>query len=264
MARLVLEKVESACLHETDRVMSLEEFNSTYSHFDSVNLSASDLQVILFSLSKQNRIVLHQEDDLEIVKFAKGDEIPIVSSTDVGIVRIKETTRKLKQQISQLQSRVDEIMKQVRSDVKLNPERAKRGLMMRKLVDGVLDKRQRAHLMTLEVLMKLQQAETDAQLVSTYQTATSTIRSYVQEKGLTKDKVDETMDELSQVLADQQEIEDAFTSHQPDLADEDLEKELEDLMQQDQLAHLVSPPTNEPIVEKDVEELTRSMQQLEA
>ena len=70
-------------------------------------------------------------------------------------------------------------------------------------------------------------------MLSAYEVGTDTLKSVIKESGLTPESVEDTMDKLSDVLADQKEIEDALhigSEQVVNISDDDVEEELEKLV----------------------------------
>jgi hypothetical protein len=119
----------------------------------------------------------------------------------------------------------------------VNSQEKKRALMclkQRKYIQDVMEKRLEAQQQLQMILLKIQQAESDGDILKAYQYGTTTLADMMTKYGLTVDQVDKTMLHLEQVLADQHEVDMAITSGMSSLVETDddkmIEQELEALM----------------------------------
>ncbi|KAJ3286685.1 Charged multivesicular body protein 7 [Rhizoclosmatium sp. JEL0117] len=162
-----------------------------------------------------------------------------ITESDLGVLEIKKTVNLLSRQIEDLEQKAEQLKAEAMKHLNANSKvRAKACLKQKAVVNGVLEKRV-ASLHTLDgILGKIQQAETDSEILKAYETGSSTLKSIIANSGVTTDRIDTVMDSLHDALADQTEIDEAFAYHnqklQENVADDDeLEKELDALVESD-------------------------------
>lgn len=87
------------------------------------------------------------------------------------------------------------------------------------------------------VMLKIEAAESDAAILQAYQSATTSLKSLLAHPSMQRDNVENTMEALQDVLADQKEIEDVVTEggrtiSGTDLVEDEIQAEL-DAMQKE-------------------------------
>jgi charged multivesicular body protein 7 len=128
-------------------------------------------------------------------------------------------------------SRQAKIAKYLRSNQK---DLALSHLRSKKALEDVLSKRTLAYENVHSVLLKIESAESDVAILSAYSSATATLKSLLSHPSLQRDNVENTMEALQDVLADQKEIEDVITEGGKqaaglDDAEEEIQAELKEL-----------------------------------
>ena len=122
------------------------------------------------------------------------------------------------------QTRITSYVRNNQKELALSHLRSKKALL------DLLSKRTLAQENLSAVLIKIEAAETDISILSAYQSATITLKSLLAHPNLQRDNVENTLDSLQDVLADQKEIEDAMLERGQhvglDLAEEDIQEEL--------------------------------------
>ncbi|KAJ3029964.1 UNVERIFIED_CONTAM: hypothetical protein HDU68_010541 [Siphonaria sp. JEL0065] len=151
-----------------------------------------------------------------IVKFlvSPSNGSKKISETDKGILHILMTIDSIQDQITQLDFKIDQLKSNAKKALSANQKQvALSYLRQKKDISSVLDKRV-ASLQTLEtILSKIQQAETDQEILAAYSAGTSTLKTLIASSGVTAERVENVMTELEDTLADAAEIEDAIAFH---------------------------------------------------
>ncbi|KAJ3400115.1 hypothetical protein HDU80_007260 [Chytriomyces hyalinus] len=201
-------------------------------------LTALDQRILARYLETSGKAVVEYgsaKEPLAIKFLSSPSSNAIITDTDRGILNIKKTAQSLQSQILNLEAKVAELKSNASSALKSNARsRALTFLKQKTSVSSVLEKRI-ASLHTLEtILSKIQQAETDAEIVQAYKLGAETLQSVLKMHNLTPDSVQQTLDTLSDAFADQEEIDAVLTAHHAanalDVDDEEIERELEDLV----------------------------------
>ncbi|CAJ0748803.1 5813_t:CDS:2 [Entrophospora sp. SA101] len=241
-------------------------------------LTDTDIKVLITYLEYDRKVIvtknlsnesLHKHDsnpDDLVIKFClkkNNNKLKLeITELDCNIITIKETSRKLLEQIQDIETRIKELKTAASKYISLKQKAlAMRDLRKKLLLDKILVKRINS-LETVEtILLKIQEAVSDAEIIEGYKAGADALQNTLAISGLSIDKVDETMDHLQEVLADQKEIDDAMKSGQDSIldaalnndVDDELEKELEDLLAAEEERRALKEEVKQPIKVKDQE-----------
>lgn len=244
-------------------------FSSVHSNS---NLSTPDLAVLLKHLERDRKILVADRDIIKFIlpgsietdrdgqKYSRTGPAPI-NEIDRGVLSVRQTIQQLNQQIqtigTQIEQRTQEAKKYVQNS---QPEIASTHLKSRKLLKQVLSQRI-GILETLNgVYLKIEQASTDIEIMSAYETSTNTLKTLLATPSLKIERVEETMENLQQVLADQKDIDDAIEvgSKTTDAIDDlEIQAELATLVESDRPTEI--EPTRPTMT---IEELQSHLDQL--
>ncbi|CAO3597589.1 unnamed protein product [Absidia cylindrospora] len=133
-----------------------------------------------------------------------------VTEQDKAMISIKTTSDALHHQIHHLQQQVERLTASAQEyhNKKQKPQTLY-ALRRKKHIMEVLDKRLRS-LDTIEtILLKMESAQDDMQIIQAFDTGASALRS-VLSNGLSVQSVEETMDKIQQVYDDQKDTEQAM------------------------------------------------------
>ncbi|KAJ3300039.1 Charged multivesicular body protein 7 [Borealophlyctis nickersoniae] len=203
--------------------------------------SERDMEITLRYLVRRLDLAFTSHGDLVVAKIKAPKEPSAmqltVSESDCGIVLIKSTLKRLHAQIDQLEAKITDLTKQAQERVRNgNKERALYFIRQKKSVTEILKKRLGSAETIEAIVSKIQSAETDAEVLSAYNVGADTLKSVLNQSGLTVEAVENTMDKLQDTLADQAEIDDAMTAGQSMVTgsdaidDAELENELDALL----------------------------------
>ncbi|CAJ0649140.1 22484_t:CDS:2 [Entrophospora sp. SA101] len=224
-----------------------------------------DLKVIVTkSLSNGSPHKYDSNPDDLVIKFClKKYKLKLeITELDCNIITIKETSRKLHEQIQDIETRIKELKTAASKYISLKQKTLAMKYLRKKLkLDKILVKRINSLEAVETILLKIQEAVSDAEIIEGYKAGADALQNTLVISGLTIDKVDETMDHLQEVLADQKEIEDAMKSGQDSIlvaalnndVDDELEKELENLLAAEEERKVVKEEVKQPIKEKNQE-----------
>ncbi|KAF9578478.1 hypothetical protein BGW38_005697 [Lunasporangiospora selenospora] len=194
-----------------------------------IALTDRDLEILIRYMQYEMKVLVAEGLDIDksrggvddhemIIKFATKDAIRTrsiqeITSTDKGIVELKETCRRLEKQISEIESWISETNEKIKAFLRMSQRsQAAFALRRRKNLEEVMKKRLGSLDTISSILFKIQSSETDAGILQAYQLGARTLAGVMDtrdengEKVLSPEKVGSTMDRLSEVLADQQEI----------------------------------------------------------
>ncbi|KAF9904900.1 hypothetical protein EC991_002263 [Linnemannia zychae] len=208
--------------------------------------------------SKQTNEV--QDHEL-VIKFANKETIrektkQEITTADRGIIELRETLKRLDNQVQDIEERIVELTEKARACLQKNQRsQAKFTLRQRKHLDDVLSKRLKSIDTISSIFFRIQSSETDAELLQSYKLGANTLASVMATKDdngqeiMSKENVEMTMDRISDVLADQQEVDQAMsdgaslvmeTIHPGDDDDDAIMAELEAMVQAESSSALLT------------------------
>ncbi|KAH9811994.1 Snf7-domain-containing protein [Melampsora americana] len=250
-ADLVLQryKSSSANFSQLDRLFTLDQFKLQFTRnlfFESKKesiFSSSDTTILLRYLHRDRRVLVF---DGQIVKFVAPEHLtptgyatitpPSLTETDTGIISVRETLNQLTQQISSIESRIQlqtDQAKQYLSNSR--KELASSSLRIRKSLNELLTRRL-ATLDTLQsVYMKIEQASSDVEIISAYETSSSTLKSLLSNPKLKIENVERTMEELQSLVADESELNEMMNEANLSINEDEIQSELEKLVKDENL-----------------------------
>eukprot|EP00835_Amoeboradix_gromovi_P001518 NODE_70_length_23697_cov_0.294771.p7 type:complete len:395 gc:universal NODE_70_length_23697_cov_0.294771:11592-12776(+) len=154
--------------------------------------------------------------DKNAVKYSKD---PIVAS-DHQILNVKNTLSTLQNRSVSLESDIQSLQSNIIAN-KLNKQKALSLLKKRKQYQSLLQQRQTTIQTLDDMLMKIDECETDKQIMDAYQHGSSVIKTTMKEYGLTVDKVHDTIAMVNEVLQDAENI------NIPNFTSDEIENEVE-------------------------------------
>ncbi|KAI8608410.1 Snf7-domain-containing protein [Chytriomyces sp. MP71] len=165
-------------------------------------------------VNSKKAVVEHCEDgSIKIIKFLVSPSIKAeLTEADRGILKIVTTSRTVAAQVTDLESKISQLKARASEALKSNHRsRALLYLKQKASVSSLLEKRISSQYTLDTILSKIQQAESDSEILQAYQVGTDTLQQVMAATGLTVDRVDAVLDTLQDVLADHEEVEDALS-----------------------------------------------------
>ncbi|KAL6077061.1 Charged multivesicular body protein 7 [Balamuthia mandrillaris] len=226
-----------------DHVVPLKELVHRQQKED-LPLSQENVLLLCAYLQHTNRLSLFVLPNGEkAVKFAsqkqKHSQAVSITQADKGIVQLKLAMAAIEQQEASLSKEIEGCVKQALQLNKnatphnLGKSKALAQLRRKKRLQSLLEKRMGTYETLRQMLETIQQVQTDKEILEQYKEGVATIKAIREKEGLTAEAVDDVMEDLAEVFADQREVDEAFTqgNDQLTLVDEDeLEKELAELL----------------------------------
>ncbi|KAJ3203022.1 Charged multivesicular body protein 7 [Entophlyctis luteolus] len=237
LAVRVCNRVRREAVYSTDYLRDVARLSAEE------NLTRVDTLVMLrcLEVTRKASVLYDSHGNPQFVKFLQRTTDATsnkITKADIGILRIVRTRAAIEKQIGALESRVSELSKSALAAVGEGQKtRALAHLRQKREVAAILDKRT-GTLHTLEVILsKIQQAETDVEVLAAYDAGTKTLENILALPGMTLEAVSNTMESLEDALGQQDEIENALMQGNESIAEngdpkfsEELEKQLEDLV----------------------------------
>ena len=227
----------------------LDEMNGTLIHLqraESISLlirnnTINDRSCKLFivndfkqSLSQYTQHVDFLFDYLQSIAVihVQGNTVKVSSDpiliSDHQILSVKNTLNTLLQHSSQLESDIAMFQAQIIAN-KANKSKALFFLKRKKQTMHILEQRQTTINTLQDMLMKIDQCETDKQIIDAYQDGSLVIKNILKEYGLSVDKVQDTMEMVQQTLADADEVQQVMPNVE---IDEDIELEFKEMLKE--------------------------------
>ncbi|KFH66441.1 hypothetical protein MVEG_06966 [Podila verticillata NRRL 6337] len=197
-------------------------------------LTDRDLEILLRYMQFELKVLVvggldatKQSNELQdhemVIKFATKDAIRDksrlnITAVDRGIIELRETCKRLDNQVQDIEERIAELTDKARTCVKKGQRsQAAFALRQKKVLEEVLNKRLKSLETVNSILFRIQSSETDAEILQSYKLGSNTLASVMATKGpdgkqlLTQHNVESTMDHLADVFADQQEVDQAMS-----------------------------------------------------
>ncbi|CAI2170211.1 10918_t:CDS:2 [Funneliformis geosporum] len=268
-AEHVLQHHEKNAIHGiTDNLYTLTSFKAEYASLavPNVVLSDTDLTMLVYYLEFDQRMLIteawhgtssEEKEDEIIIKIRSKKEKYLskleFTKSDRGIICIKETSKKLRKQVEDVENKMADLNKKITGYlIRKQKVQAKYSLRQKKNLEHILSKRMGSLDAIEGVLLKIQGAASDTEIIDMYGLGADALKGVLASEGITTESVDATMDKLQDALADQKEIDDAMKVNQTLIEasleiDEELEKELEALLEEEE--SIKSTPTKQPVLQ---------------
>ncbi|RKP08869.1 Snf7-domain-containing protein [Thamnocephalis sphaerospora] len=227
----------------TDRLYTWDEFRSRLRQGWLAEMMASDedWRLLLAQLEEDGLVVVERDTSgrqwrPKVIKFATAQDIgqpDAITDTDRGLLGVRGALARVTLQMAELEAQIDAQVRlatdRLTQEAKthLAAQRKPRALgclSQRRQINALLQKRLGSHDQLETILLRIQQAESDAEVHRAYDQGAHALQSVMREHGLTVDQVDETMMRLEETLADQHEVEEALATSLPNagaIVDED-------------------------------------------
>ncbi|XP_054261197.1 charged multivesicular body protein 7 isoform X2 [Macrosteles quadrilineatus] len=190
-----------------------------------------------------------------LIKLARDSErVSLINETDIGMFRLQHNERTLKQMLEQLETERQAADLEARNYLKKGMRQsAKTCLRKRKELEKCIEKRASALENVQVLLTRVKEAESDGKILESYKMGLEALKATFKSAGLSEDSVGDTMDQVREVLEVHEEVQNALSGPVASSLDEDLEKELAELLLEDKkvlpspsLPDLPEPPTHSP------------------
>ncbi|KAG0371399.1 hypothetical protein BGZ54_000026 [Gamsiella multidivaricata] len=250
-ARILKIQQESTSYHASDNLMTFADFRQKFSRTallpirgkltsdattgagSVIILTDRDLEIVMRYMQYELKVLVtgkldankqgnEVQDHEMVVKFANKDVIrdkskQEVTTPDRGIIELRQTCKRLDNQVQDIEERISQLTEKARACVKKNQKsQATFALRQRKNLEDVLNKRLTSLDTLSSILFRIQSSETDAEVLQSYKLGASTLASVMATKDengqqmLSRDNVESAMDRLADVFADQQEVDQAM------------------------------------------------------
>jgi charged multivesicular body protein 7 len=219
--------------------------------------SERDVEIVLKHLVRDCGGVVVAEGGVVKLAPSEAEAVGRLKEEDKGVVAVQTTLGRVEVQVAELERRMAERKERARAALRAGQRgQAASCLQGRRALEALLARRLATQETLAAVLVKIEQAQTDVEIMRTYQTANAVLASVLARDELAPAHIDRTLGQLEQSLASQQEIDDAIRSvGTPAIDDAQIAAELQSLLD-DKLDHdlaarldnlrLPSPPDATP------------------
>ncbi|KAG8856046.1 hypothetical protein FRB96_006613 [Tulasnella sp. 330] len=214
---LVEEAGDAAIAHQahkptavTEALYDVELFKSEFEEIvlPGETLSDLDIHVLLKYLERDRRVIVIKKG---IIKFVAFDEVEEISEVDRGILEMKATLRRLDNQIDEIERQITERTAKIKDLLYQGSKTlAMSYLRSKKQLEELLVKRLGSQETLQTVLLRIESAVTDVEIMKAYDTSAKTLKKVLQHPLLQVSSIEDTMEQMSDALADHREIEDAI------------------------------------------------------
>ncbi|WFC96407.1 hypothetical protein MBRA1_003064 [Malassezia brasiliensis] len=215
-----------------DSVLSRTELHAQFASLHDAHgrphLTPADYVVLERYLERDDGMLV---TDGDLVKIVARGAPRSVNEADRGVFAVRNMHRKLTAQVDELEARIKQaharIVQALRT--KQPEERAKAYLRTKKQLEEMLTKRVGALETVHSLLLQMEQAVGDAEIVRNYETSAATLRTILADPALQPARVDATMDALAESVEQGNEVHAALTSQAAPVDDDEIARELEQL-----------------------------------
>ncbi|KAI0064539.1 hypothetical protein BV25DRAFT_1881811 [Artomyces pyxidatus] len=257
-AEHVLAKQRSQAASLADTLYNFDAFRTEFadSALPDVVLSDVDLRVLVKYLERDKRVIVSEK---EVIKFVESNlsEPSEITAVDHGVLELKTAVAGLQSQVDNITSKIESCtekasaaLRQKHKDLALSYVRSRKQLqdLLRQRL-GSLENLQ-------STLMSVEAAANDIQIMSTYKSSTTTLRTLLAHPSLQRETVEQTLDALASASADAREVDDAIRVG-GELAIADAGLEMGDDELEAELAALVAEGEAEQREKQDAERVRR-------
>ncbi|QRV85940.1 vacuolar-sorting protein SNF7 [Ceratobasidium sp. AG-Ba] len=236
-----------------------QQFGKVVISHSGASLSETDVRVLVRHLERDRSCVV-VDGQADIIKFVEEgqSEHEAISNIDKGILEMSNTVNKLQEQVDEIHRRIEERAEKINAMLrKKQNDLALSLLRSRKQLESLLKLRLGALETVQTALMKVETAAGDVAIMKAYETSTATLKGLLADPRLRRERVDQTMDNMAEALADHKEIEDAIAldgALSDPAEDEDLAKELQALVEESERENKEAQVTKEAELERAREE----------
>ena len=192
--------------------------------------SERDASLVLRHLTRDRSAAVVSDG---LVKLGRDENTPLTQITeeDRSVVAVTETLRRLDLQIAALEAQISARTEQAKAALRAGAKtRAASHVRSRRALDEVLAKRVDVRDNLAAVVLKIEQAQSDAEVVRAYEASASVLESVLSRDELQMERVDKTMERLQDGLAAQKEVDDVLRAGVDDgVDDEEVLEELREL-----------------------------------
>lgn len=195
--------------------------------------SPRDTQLVLTHLSRDVGGVLRSQAGIIKLAPSPHDSASPITEEDKSVLTVTSTLRRLEAQISSLETQITHRNEQIKLALRSNSKsQAASYLRSRKALEELLSRRMAARENLTSVVLKIEQALGDAEVMQSYSQASEALRSVLSRPELKIEHVEEVREGLEEGLARQGEVDEAIRGEGlgEGVEEEEVQEELEALL----------------------------------
>jgi len=172
----------------------------------SIYCSNLDLRVLIKYMERDRGVAV---TDGKVVKLEhiEDEKMNAITEEERGIVNVKDTYARLESQVEEIEKRIKERQAKVETALREKKrEQALSYLRSRKMLDELLEKRTRSMETLHGVLIKIEQAANDVEIVKAYEMSTTSLKALLSNAKLQPEHIEASMDQMQETLADADEV----------------------------------------------------------
>ncbi|KAJ1373998.1 hypothetical protein KIN20_036580 [Parelaphostrongylus tenuis] len=234
---------------EIDGTGSIVAYSTFYDCAADIVHTKENFDIVLAHLSDRGDVTMGQGHNGEqILKFRDSEEPVRFTETDASVHDIRRAMSKIEKDITFLERKVEKLDSDCRAALRNKDKiRAANLLRQKKHLQKDISDKDSQYQRLLTMLQQLSATKHNKEILDAYKAGTTAFKANLARHGMTAEKIDEMMDEVSNSIEEYREIEDAighaFVPKQHD--DDELEKELEDLISKQKEIPSPSQDTND-------------------
>lgn len=229
-----------------ESVISRAELEAQLANLVPSGLTATDTSVLLTHLERDRRALLIEGDVVKLL-YHRTDTRGI-GEQERGIHATKQAHAQLSRQVEELHTRIDRAQAQAAEAVKRRAPRAVAAsyVRTRHQLEEMLTKRVGALDTIRALLLQMEQATGDADIMRAYEVSEQTLRAILADPALQLEHVDAVVDGMAETLAAREDVQAAMQAAAPADDDDDLADELAALQLEASAEAPAEAPTEAP------------------
>ncbi|KJH49746.1 SNF7 family protein [Dictyocaulus viviparus] len=234
---------------EVDGTGSIVEYSTFYDSAKDIVRTKENFDIVLAHLSDRGDVTIGQgRNGEQILKFRDSEEPVRFTEADASVHDIRRAMTKIEKDITVLERKAEKC--EFYFKVVLDKTKAANLLRQKKHVQKDISDKDSQYQRLLTMLQQLAATKHNKEILDAYKAGTAAFRANLSRQGMTVEKIDEMMDDVANSIDEYREIEEAighaFVPKQND--DEDLEKELDELISKQKDSPAISNGTSNKVL----------------
>uniref|UniRef100_A0A336L5J9 CSON005229 protein n=1 Tax=Culicoides sonorensis TaxID=179676 RepID=A0A336L5J9_CULSO len=205
---------------------------------DKIQLSVLGADLALHHLMCENRVWMETGDDGKtLCKFAApNSKVSPITQLERSIYTLEETEKSLETIIDGIEKEIDVTTASIKQCLKDGRKQAaKVHLKKRHALEKNLEKRMSVLESVQAMILRIHDTQKDKDVLSAYKIGTDALKNALAGSGITLDSVDETIEQMKEAIEVHDDIQSGLASPAREILvdDDDLEKELDDLLNEE-------------------------------
>lgn len=225
------------------------------------NISDNIVMLVLIYLRREKKVTFtNNANENELLIKITVHSLDNITEIEEGLYKLLKQENELVKEIQHMEEKKINILNQTKSYLDKGLQQVAKTHLKKKLVlENTIKKRVHTLENIQTLILSIQNTHTNTAVLAAYKTGSNVLKK-LNESGLTESNVRDVMDDLSEALEEQNEVQLMLSETMKiDDSDIELEQELEELMKLDENVFPVIPNTK---LTSDVDELEKSLKAL--